>query len=623
MNAPALFSLTRNGVPLLQLPLGPAEILAGVDDAPLVHEQQQCGFQVEGREPDVEYQLRLGDRDALSSEELAGIRNVGVARRRDVVWDDAMYFAGTRGRVWVHLASRAEGSDQAWQPRARVPVVVRAHKLSAERYQTMLTQIRGLAAGLLFDLVSPMLRSLGFGAVEGAVSPRSSQIELRLLERLWSSLARSLEEIVKEPVTRITRSGEFRMAWGGERLSARATAGLAATGVDPRRRGAVRPFRMLLERNIEDCNTVEHQVIAGLLDFLRVRVAACADNVQRHIAGIQADRPYRSAPPPGASSLYEDEDLPRLRQLQVARRRAGQLGQHIVRAQQIDLFRGVQPRFVLPNTPVFTYVRPYRRVRDEFRRYLGSSLILLDDGYEERLKSTQRLYEQWIFFQLAAALRRAGLSCVSHDGLFHRSHRFRFTLDVDRGASLRFSAQAGAAVVIRFEPWVLPYPAAQQRGETVYRGRHGEAPWSPDVLMEFLDAEGEVRYAVVVDAKYTGRIQEHHWADTRKYLEIRATRTRRAVVKQVWLAYPSEQEEIVPEDSALTWTETGPDWDPSEIAMGRLGFIPARQAPSAEAEEPGWIAVPEPTVQAFVFGLLRFLQIPHESKVHERVEGSL
>ena len=94
-----------------------------------------------------------------------------------------------RGRVWVRLASRPVGSGQAWQPRAQLPVYVLATKLSEERYNVMVEQLRALAAGLVFDLYSKMFRSLQFAESAGAVSSRSSQVELRLLERLWASLA--------------------------------------------------------------------------------------------------------------------------------------------------------------------------------------------------------------------------------------------------------------------------------------------------------------------------------------------------------------------------------------------------------------------------------------------------
>jgi Domain of unknown function (DUF2357)/PD-(D/E)XK nuclease superfamily len=617
MTGATTFSLTRNGLPLAQLELGQGENIGQELLAPIVNELQPCGFQIDNREVDVEYRLWIGDRDPLPAPGSGAVQSVGVARGRMVYWDDAPHFDGARGRVWARLASRPFGSaDAPWQPRGRLPVYVAATKLSEARYETMLSQLRRLATGLVFDIVSPMLRQLRIGEGEAGMSHRSSQVELRLLERLWASLSRSLEELVREPATRIERVREVRPAWGGERFGARTTARLASQGVDPRQPGVPRPFPAFQERFLEGLNTVEHQVIAGLLQFLRQRVLTCDEHIRRHVRAIAEDRPFRERLAQEGLSLYEIEDRPRLDGLKDAQARARRLHRQMTQAQSLPLFRGLSPRFSFPATPIFEHVRPYRRIRDEFRGYLRSSLLLLEDGLEERLKSTQRMYEQWVFFQLAGAFRRAGLRCTSQEGLFHRSRRFRYTLDVDRGAQLTFLGSNGRAVVLRFEPWVLPRATALQRGDTLCRGAQGETAWSPDVLIEFLEptqaegAAGEVSYVVVVDAKYTARIQDHHWADTRKYLQIRATRTRRQVVKQLWLAYPTDKEQIAPEDSAITWNEQGPDCGPDEVIEGRLGLIPAADQQSKGEDKVGWIGVPEQVAQRFVEGLLRFLNFP-------------
>ncbi len=393
------------------------------------------------------------------------------------------------------------------------------------------------------------------------------------------------------------------------------------------------------ERFTESHRTVEHRVIAGLLGFLRRRIAACAATIRQHIRGIEADRPFRQrtvlvgrASQPVRTgwearptveekelSLYEVEDTPRLERLRQALTIAAKLRQEIAHVQGLELFRGLSHQLTLPTTPVFEHVRPYRHIRDEFRRYLRSSLILLDDGFEERLKSTHRMYEQWVFFQLAAAFRQAGLTCADHEGLF-RSSLFRFTLDIDRGARLTFRAEDGRTIVLRFEPWIFPQDLARQRQDTVYRGAgKEETAWSPDVLIEFLrperfgvaDAGPEVEYAVVVDAKYTAQIREHHWNDTRKYLKIRATSTRRQVVKQLWLAYPSQTEQIALEDSSVEWTAQGPDCGEEDVVEGRLGLVPPVRDPDAGEEETGWIGTPEPAARKFVEGLLAFRSRSH------------
>jgi hypothetical protein len=606
------FGLTRNGVPTGTLTLGAAEV-TGAEPVP-VHELQPCSFAVEGREPDTEYRVQVGDRDPEPGEGATAPRPVGLARGTAVVWDEAAHFDGARGRVWVRLASRPVGG-QAWAPRAQLPVYVNATKISEDRYNVMVAQLRALAAGLVFDLYSKMFRSLQFAESAGAVSSRSSQMELRLLERLWASLAPALQEVAADPVKQISVRREVRPSWGGERLGQRTVARLAAEGLDPRRPGAPRPFPAYGERFAETPQKLEHGIILGLLRFLERRAADCARGVRGRVEGIEADRPLRERAPPGMKSLYETEDLPRLRRLRASLAQAERLRRRIRAAQTAAPWRGLAPLFRFPSTPVFEHVRPYRLIRDEVRRYLRSNLLVVEDGLEERVKSTSRLYEQWVYFQLAAAFRRAGLRCQEDDGVLRRAHLFRFTLEMDRGARLLFVADDGRAVGLRFEPWVPPLHAAGEREDDYCHGMHGEAAWSPDVLIEFLDGPGpaaNVQYAVVVDAKYTSRVREHHWADTAKYLHIRSARTRRQVVKQLWLAWPDERAGIAPRDAAVSWTRDGPDCPRDETVQGVLGACPPPRLPDDTGEEEGWISTPVPTVMVFVTGLLRYLGVPHQ-----------
>ena len=170
--------------------------------------------------------------------------------------------------------------------------------------------------------------------------------------------------------------------------------------------------------------------------------------------------------------------------------------------------------------------------------------------------------------------------------------------------------------MLRFEPWIFAPDVARQRGETLYRGAGREdSAWSPDVLIEIVgkDETGvpQVEYAVVVDAKYTGHLQEHHWNDTRKYLKIRATSNRRQVVKQLWLAYLGQNEQIALEDSSVAWTEQGPDCEEDEVVEGRLALVPPTRDPDADEEDTGWIGSPENAARRFVQGLLNFCKVPH------------
>ena len=170
---------------------------------------------------------------------------------------------------------------------------------------------------------------------------------------------------------------------------------------------------------------------------------------------------------------------------------------------------------------------------------------------------------------------------------------------------LMFRADHGRFVRLRYEPWILPVEVARRRGETLCRGAEGKAPaWKPDVLVEFI-AGSEVSYAVVIDSKYSTRVQDHHWARVEKYAQIRTVAGLRQVVRQVWLAHPGESAGIRCRDTTVTWTEYGPDRPHDEIIMGELGLRPAPDGTNGteapEDEDPSAIA------REFAMGLMRYV----------------
>lgn len=617
MTSGPILSLTRNGEPLLS---------AGVDSEPVHHqltidvnELQPYGFEIESREPDTEYGLWVGDIEAgraMRADQMPA-STVGIARGRFVIWDDAAYFEGARGLVWVRLCSRPTAGKQIWSDRSFVPIVVASGKLSAERYTTMLEQMSGLAAGLVLDLVSKTMRSTRLSLLPAEAQIRTSAVELRILESVWPVVAANLQQIAQAPERRLKQQFKTTNCWGSERLDAGSMITLVRNGNDPRRRSTSLPFRARVGRIEESLDTTEHRVIRGFVDLLHQRACECRTNLVRHIESLELDRKWRDRPSAVGGSLYVSEDLPRIQRLQDRLQRTRNLITQLQRARRMELLARVRPAIDLTPTPVFSNVEPYRRIRHEMLRFLKTGLIIVDEGTDERIKSTSRLYEQWVFLQLAAAFRLSGLTCSSQQGILHSSRMFRFTLDLDRGARVTFSSKDGRAVILRYEPWVMPRASAVQNRDTVYRGREGESAWSPDVLVEFIDGPekvGEaasVEYAVVIDAKYTRAIREHHWNDTTKYLEIRATATNRQVARQQWLAFPDANNQsdqtIALRDSSIRWTENGPNCPRDETLQGTLALTPS-QSFDSNAVAGGWITEPEEAATSFVNGLLRFMK---------------
>jgi len=182
-----------------------------------------------------------------------------------------------------------------------------------------------------------------------------------------------------------------------------------------------------------------------------------------------------------------------------------------------------------------------------------------------------------VFIQLAAALTRLGLNCIQQEGLYSILSNNRFTLDLDKGTFLAFNLPSGRILRLRYEPWVFSKTTAK----TIQDGVYAPTPyaWSPDILIEFCDGYStdgtpRVTYAVVVDAKYSARIADHHWTRVNKYWKFRATCNDRQVAMQLWLAFPSD-DRAKPTDECVNWGGLG---DITEHIDGTVGLLPSEEA---------------------------------------------
>lgn len=589
-----------------------------------VYEQEDYGFCLEDREPGLIYALWTGDvRLELGgrADPLEQAASIGKPFGSRVLWQDGKYFDGARGRVQIRLCCGRNSHTEEepdWEDRVLWPVYVVSTKITEESFETMFDELRSLAGGLLFDLVSKATMALRTGNKgESPVWHYSSQLELRLLEQLWENLSSALYVIFNDPWTQLAPVSRMAFCYGSEKFEARALSTLALKGIDPRSRYTIKPFHAHRRVLRENFKIIEHKIIAGFLCFLLERLQDCRLNIKRHASSIEEDRPYRQLPSSAGASLYDTIDIPKLKKLGYAMKRVNILEGQIRAALASDCLRGITQCLSYPDTPVFRNVESYYRVGSIIQKYLNSALIVLAEGDEERLKSTSRLYEQWVFVQIAAAFKKVGLACISREGMLNRVRRYRYTLDIDRGASLTFSAPGGWHIVVRYEPWILPKGVAEQRRDTVYRASRHIA-WSPDILIEF-SAEQKtnttavgpsVEYAVVIDAKYTMFVTKNHRQAVEKYLDIRATANQRQVVRQVWVAAPcfGADSEIHLWDSNIAWSNCGPTCAKDEQVGGVLTMVPER---AASAVEEGWLSEPVDVAVRFVTGLLNYVGVPN------------
>jgi len=607
----AVFSLTRNGNPIASVAL--ASEATPADELTAISELQTVGFAVANREPDTEYSVTVGDVPlAAGADDSVGMESGrGEAFGTNVLWRDGLHLESTRGRVRIHLLSREAGGSGSWSERVGLDVNVVPTKMGELRCEAMEEDIRRIASGLIFDLVSKMLRGVRYADGLRRVSSRSSQLELRALQDLWSEIEGLIRAIDASPELRIERRTGERCFTGVELLDSAGVGRLAARGYDPRIRRSGHSMMIPSTIRTQTSDTPEHRLLLGFVELLLIRVGECISAARTQTARIENDRALRDVVVGPGPTLYQAVDLPRLERLRQAIESGRALAARLRQAIALPVFRGVRPRLGEPNGPVFRHVESYFHIAQAMRRYLASSLVVLEQGEDERLKETSRLYEHWIFIQLAEGFRAAGPECDDLQGLIRRLSRHRFTLDLDDEIIMTFRVDERHVVRLRYEPWVFPIDAARRRFETICRGGSGPA-WAPDILVEFLEAndadpeEWDVAYAVVIDAKYSRSIQDHHWSRVTKYSEIRSVASRRQVVRQVWLAHPGESDAIRCRDQAVTWTPFGPDRPRDETIFGTLSLTPRIDTSAGADEDADSEGLDQGQAHQFALGLLAY-----------------
>lgn len=616
MNEHPILSVTRNGRAIASIGIGAT--IANELPIVLVNEMQQYGVDIQTPEIDVEYGLWIGDLPASQStssdNQSSSLVAVLFSGLQKAVWRDAYYFEGCRGRVNVIVRSREVGSER-WEDRAVIPCNVNSGKISEEKYRSMLEQLSGLTFGLVFDLISKSYQAAGLGAKCTRQSIRSSSTELRIIEELWPTVAQCLAEIFQSPAFKLENHRALVNCWGSERFDTRSLATFAEFAYSPKDSAVTVPFRASVQRVTESMDTYEHRVIVGFIDLLSSRIEECILNLERHINALYADKSWRDIEVSSGISLYRLEDIPRIEQLKLRLYKAREIASQLKLVRRYPQFQSVRPQRWTASSMIFQNVSAYRRIEQSLVRYRRSSLVVVDDGTPEKVKATSRLYEQWCYLQIVAAIRHAGLRCISQSGVLHSVQKYRFNLDIDRGAQVTFLGAQGRTLVVRFEPWIMPRTEASHNRDSLYRGTRSAAAWSPDITLEFMSApdtaneSANVESVVVVDAKYATAIREHHWTGTDKYLEIRAVRSGKQVVRQHWLACPGDEnlvaQGIVMRDPAISWTSAGPTCDQLETVQGILALSPVLVAASDDQPQ-GWVQ-PTPTAINFVSGILKFM----------------
>lgn len=526
----------------------------------VVGELERCGFSLQPAESDLEYRISIGDvplADLVADPRMVG----GMAMLGHQVWGEDVYFESGRGRTQILLQARPRASTaDAWDTLFDATVYVVPTKLGDDAYETMTDDLQAISRSLLVDLYGKSSRTYDVRFAREGRASQSREEELESIGNVVDRLGTVLQDIQRRPSSSIERQHVRSAYWGAERLSPRALVDLSRRGLTPR--SAPRPIPIVQARLAESFDIPEHRVLKGFLQILHARADACARAAAEHIRSIQAERPWRDLRLGESASIYESVDLPKIARLGEGLRRAEQL-QRVIRAMEdLPLLRNVRPGLDRVGSGVFQRSPEYLELFHLIRQFLLSSALSYEGSdFSAVTKLTWRLFEQWCFLRVVDAFRAAGVDLRDWTDVLRQNLAARFILDFDRGLQFEGHVAPGFRLRIRYEPWILGEQSAAQAGETLYRGSSSNVAWSPDVVVEVLKEDGDALdpvYVVVLDCKYHHGIREHDWTDTRKYFQIRGIRTRRQVVKQLWLIGLGHQGEIACTDPAVVFDEHGP-----------------------------------------------------------------
>lgn len=523
-----------------------------------------------------EYRISIGDIPVSEVVGDAGHAG-GFSIQGQRIWPEYAYFESARGETLLRVEVRKPGAKpEIWELLLEIVVYVVSTKLGEEAYQAMVDELQVLSRSLLVDLYGKSRRTYDLRFAREGRSFHSREEELEAIGSVVERLSVLLPAIERRPASRVVRQVVATNYWGSERLSSIGMISLAQRGMSVE--ASPRPVPIFDARMRESFDIPEHRLLNGFLGNLTQRLSLCARAAAEHMLAVEQERPLRDIRFNEGPSLYESMDVPKLSRLRDAQRKAERLRELVRGMVELPFLQEVPAQLAPVRGGMFQRSHEYRELFHVIRNFLAKGALEYEgDDFAGVTKLTSRLFEQWCFLRIINAFRAAGVELREWTETLRDYLPSRFLLDFDRG--LQFEGLLGGKIRLRFryEPWILGEEAAARAGETLCRVSTQNVAWSPDVMIECLLPTGdtwEAVYAIVLDSKYVSRIHASQWNATRKYFQIRSTRSKRQVVRQLWLLWPGGSPEIVSEDPAVTFSSGGPSCVKDESVMFTLAAPP-------------------------------------------------
>ena len=508
-------------------------------------------------------------------------------------FERGVYFESASGSTELSVVHVKDGKDEIV---FKASLYVVPSKIGWANYKGMVADLQSVCRALVTDLT-------GKSTSGASIAPkvwRTLEEELVAVSGACRRLKPILAEIERAPKSvMVIRE---RIVHAGRARSRRAVAAMMKRGIDPTSEGS--ESRLCdVGRLAESRDIPEHRLLKAFLKLLRARLANCRAGLDADVKRLEAERKYRSRTSvAGERSLYETEDLPRIRRLKERDAEAESVQRWLDAELGGGFWSGVGEAVFAPESTQFAENDYYLAAANIVLKYLrdlshwGGTF-----GSQFKTKKSSRMYEQWTLIQLVAAFTQCGLKLTGWDEVIGRSVRGSFGFDFARNTTVSAPFREDWEVVVRYEPWILPKEATWKfPSETLCH--FGGGNWSPDIIVELRRRKGgKAVYAIAMDAKYSRRPTNEMRDSVLKYARIRTTEGRfgRRVARQVWLVYPGDgarRRAFWLDDEAMyfspvagvAYRDTDIPIEPAEQVFGELVAVPSeRTAESAASDEVG------------------------------------
>lgn len=577
-----------------------------------VFEDRWYSLSIAGYDKSCRYALKIGDE----------VLKLQTREFHDVLeFEKGVYFESASGPTDLVIGELAADGSQVREV-FRTTLYVVPSKIGWDNYKCMVQDLQSICQALITDVRGKSSRGVGQNASLAVKPWRTHEEELDALCRTCRKLRPLIREIKLSPKT------TMQMVYDYERTNrCRSQKGIATMirrGIDPRRDVGER--RCVVGRVVESRNVAEHRLLKAFLKLLLSRVSNCRASITSDIRRLEGEKKYRSrTSKEGESSLYEVEDLPRIRRYKERDGEASGVQRWLADELSDEFWGDLRDEVFAPENTQFAENEYYLVAANIILRYLRDTTHWGGTfGSRFMMKKSSRMYEQWVLVQLIAAFERVGIKMTSWDEIIARHLNRQFGIDLTRNTTFTARLSESFELVIRYEPWII---SKGDRGlhpeETLCHFGSGKSGWSPDIVIELVRCMKEERrtvYAIAMDAKYSRKPTKEMRDNVLKYAKIRTSEGKygRRVARQVWLVYPGEEgkkRRFILDDEAMffssasgvTYRDTSDSVEPAEQIFGDIIAMPGEKvAASDDVTEIG--VKPKDAFVEFASGTLAYLR---------------